>query len=143
MLKRVFRLTLRAAQGFIDSIFTLMKLPLRCPDYSCVSRRAKSVCTPFKNPTRGTFMVAWKQAGFRVVGHMVFTKPYASKSAFVGYQHECAYILAKGRPALPAQPRSDVQPWEYTGNRHHPTEKPVSILQPLIESFMVRNPQKI
>jgi len=82
-----------------------------------------------------TFMSAWKQAGFRVVGHMVFTKPYASKSAFVGYQHECAYILAKGRPAVPAQPRSDVQPWEYTGNRHHPTEKPVSILQPLIESF--------
>lgn len=53
MLKRVFRLTLRAAQGFIDSIFTLMKLPLRCPDYSCVSRRAQSVCTPFKKPTRG------------------------------------------------------------------------------------------
>ncbi len=82
-----------------------------------------------------TFMAAWKQAGFRVVGHLVFTKPYASKSAFVGYQHECAYILAKGRPALPAQPRSDVQPWKYTGNRHHPTEKPVSVLQPLIESF--------
>lgn len=53
ILKRVFRLTLRAAQGFIDSIFTLMKLPLRCPDYSCVSRRAKSVNFPFKNPTRG------------------------------------------------------------------------------------------
>jgi len=50
MLKRVFRLTLRAAQGFIDSIFILMKLPLRCPDYSCVSRRAKSVTIPFKNP---------------------------------------------------------------------------------------------
>ncbi|WP_226020520.1 DNA methyltransferase [Serratia symbiotica] len=82
-----------------------------------------------------TFMAAWKQTGFRAVGHLVFTKPYASKSAFVGYQHECAYILAKGRPALPAQPRSDVQPWEYTGNHHHPTEKPVSILQPLIESF--------
>jgi hypothetical protein len=40
MLKRVFSLTLRAVQGFIDSIFTLMKHPLRCPDYSCVSRRA-------------------------------------------------------------------------------------------------------
>ncbi|CAI1844810.1 Uncharacterised protein [Serratia proteamaculans] len=53
MLKRVFRLTLRAAQGFIDSIFTLMKLLLRCPDYSCVSRRAKSVNIPFKTPTRG------------------------------------------------------------------------------------------
>lgn len=53
MLKRVFRLTLRAAQGFIDSIFTLMKLPLRCPDCSCVSRRARSVNIPFKTPTRG------------------------------------------------------------------------------------------
>ncbi len=53
MLKRVFHLTLRAAQGFIDSIFTLMKLPLHCPDCSCVSRRAKSVCIPFKNSTRG------------------------------------------------------------------------------------------
>ena len=53
MLKRVFCLTLRAAQGFVDSTFTLMKLPLRCPDYSCVSRRAKSVSIPFKNPTRG------------------------------------------------------------------------------------------
>ncbi|WGB09419.1 transposase (plasmid) [Escherichia coli] len=32
-IKRVFRLTLRAAQGFIDSIFSLMNVPLRCPDY--------------------------------------------------------------------------------------------------------------
>ena len=53
MLKRVFRLTLRALQGFINSIFTLMKFLLRCPDYSCVSRRAKSVSIPFKSPTRG------------------------------------------------------------------------------------------
>ncbi len=53
VIKRVFRLTLRAAQGFIDSIFTLMNVPLRCPDYSCVSRRAKSVNVSFKTPTRG------------------------------------------------------------------------------------------
>ncbi|CAH3585629.1 hypothetical protein AI2694V1_1324, partial [Enterobacter cloacae] len=37
MIKRVFRLTLRAAQGFIDSIFALMGVPLRCPDYTSVS----------------------------------------------------------------------------------------------------------
>ncbi|CNJ04415.1 putative transposase [Yersinia rohdei] len=43
MLKRVFRLTLRAAQGFIDAIFTLMTFPLRCPDYSCVSVRQHPV----------------------------------------------------------------------------------------------------
>lgn len=81
------------------------------------------------------FLSAWKTAGFTVVGHLVFTKNYASRSAFVEYTHECAYILAKGRPRLPENPLPDVQPWKYTGNRHHPTEKPVSCLQPLIESF--------
>lgn len=81
------------------------------------------------------FMAAWKHSGFRVVGHLVFTKTYASKSAYVGYRHECAYILAKGRPALPENPLPDVLGWKYTGNRHHPTEKPVTSLQPLIESF--------
>jgi hypothetical protein len=53
MIKRLFRLTLRAAQGFIDSIFALMNVPLRCPDYSSVSKRAKSVNVCFKTPTRG------------------------------------------------------------------------------------------
>ncbi|MCB8429508.1 transposase, partial [Klebsiella pneumoniae] len=43
----------RAAQGFIDSIFTLMNVPLRCPDYTSVSRRAKSVNVSFKTFTRG------------------------------------------------------------------------------------------
>lgn len=81
------------------------------------------------------FVGAWKAAGFRIVGHLVFAKPYASKSAFLGYAHESAYLLAKGRPALPSSPLPDVMHWQYTGNRHHPTEKPVSCLQPLIESF--------
>ncbi|SAS32125.1 transposase [Klebsiella pneumoniae] len=53
VIKRVFRLTLRAAQGFIDSIFSLMGVPLRCPDYSSVSKRAKSVNVSFKASTRG------------------------------------------------------------------------------------------
>lgn len=80
-------------------------------------------------------MQAWKAAGFSVVGNLVFTKTYASKPAFVGYQHESAYLLAKGRPPLPAKPLPDVMPWQYTGNRHHRAEKPVSVLQPLIEMF--------
>ncbi|CDH68156.1 DNA adenine methyltransferase YhdJ (plasmid) [Escherichia coli PMV-1] len=65
----------------------------------------------------------------------VFTKNYTSKAAYVGYRHECAYILAKGRPRLPQNPLPDVLGWKYSGNRHHPTEKPVTSLQPLIESF--------
>lgn len=81
------------------------------------------------------FISAWTAAGFRIVGHFVFTKTYASKSAYVGYTHECAYVLAKGRPRLPENPLPDVQGWKYTGNKHHPTEKPVTSLQPLIESF--------
>jgi site-specific DNA-methyltransferase (adenine-specific) len=81
------------------------------------------------------FMAAWKQAGFSVVGHLVFPKTYTSKAAYVGYRHECAYILAKGRPPLPQNPLNDVIAWKYSGNRHHPTEKPVASLQPLIESF--------
>lgn len=80
-------------------------------------------------------MNAWKAAGFSIVGHLVFAKTYASKSAYVSYTHECAYILAKGRPSLPLNPLPDVQGWKYSGNRHHPTEKPVTSLQPLIESF--------
>lgn len=84
------------------------------------------------------FIAAWKAAGFRIVGHLVFTKSYSSKSAFVGYRHECAYLLAKGRPCLPENPLPDVLRWNYTGNRYHPTEKPVSSLQPLIESFTTR-----
>ena len=53
VVKRVFRLTLRAVQDFIDSIFALMGIPLRCPDYTSVSKRAKSVDVSFKTPCRG------------------------------------------------------------------------------------------
>ncbi|HAG0018068.1 TPA: IS5 family transposase [Salmonella enterica] len=53
MMKRVFNLPLRALQGFVDSIFKLMGLSLRSPDYSLVSRRAKTVNICIKTPTRG------------------------------------------------------------------------------------------
>ena len=53
MMKRVFNLSLRALQGFVDSIFKLMGLSLNCPDYSLVSRRAKTVNISIKTPARG------------------------------------------------------------------------------------------
>ncbi len=81
------------------------------------------------------FFDAWKAAGFRVAGHFVFTKSYASKAGLVKYQHESAYLLAKGRPAAPAAPIADVMPFPYSGNRHHPTEKPVAALRTLISAF--------
>lgn len=53
MIKCVFGLSLRALQGFVDSIFKLMGLLLRCPDYSLISKRAKTVKISIKTPTRG------------------------------------------------------------------------------------------
>lgn len=53
MMKRVFNLSLRALQGFVDSIFQLMGVALVCPDYSLVSKRAKTVNINIKTPTRG------------------------------------------------------------------------------------------
>ena len=81
------------------------------------------------------FMDAWKAAGFRVVGHLVFRKRYASSARFLRYEHEQAYLLAKGNPTLAAQPIPDVLDFPYTGNRLHPTQKPVEALTPLIEAF--------
>lgn len=81
------------------------------------------------------FFSAWTKAGFRPVGHLIWHKDYASNTGFVSYHHEQAYLLAKGDPLKPRYPIADVQPWEYSGNRIHPTEKAVSILQPLVCSF--------
>jgi len=81
------------------------------------------------------FMEAWKSAGFRPVGHIVFRKPYASKARYLACRHEAAYLLAKGFPASPDRPPPDVLDWQYSGNRLHPTQKPLGILKPLIEAF--------
>jgi DNA modification methylase len=65
----------------------------------------------------------------------VFHKPYSSRSRFFRYQHEMAFLLAKGRPPLPKQPLGDVMEMPYSGNKLHPTQKPVAALAPLIRSF--------
>ncbi|MCV5802511.1 transposase, partial [Escherichia coli] len=48
MMKRVFSMSLRALQGFIDSVFSLSNVPKVCPHYSCISRRSKQVEVSFK-----------------------------------------------------------------------------------------------
>jgi DNA modification methylase len=81
------------------------------------------------------FMEAWRKAGFHIAGHIVFPKRYASGEHFTKYQHEQAYLLSKGWAAKPEHPPVDVIPWTYTGNKLHPTQKPVGSLKPLIEAF--------
>lgn len=68
-------------------------------------------------------------------GYIVFRKGYASASGYLRGQHEMAYLLAKGRPPKPKRPIGDVIDYPYTGNRLHPTQKPVEALRPLIECF--------
>src|SRR5579863_1751278 len=86
-------------------------------------------------PQADRFMRAYRDAGFRVVGHLAFPKRYTSSTKYLRYQHECAHLLAKGRPKAPAETIGDVIDWTYSGNKLHPTQKPLSVLLPLIETF--------
>ncbi len=81
------------------------------------------------------FFAAWKAAGFRPVGHLIFVKRYASQERFVAYRHEAAYLLAKGHPAKPHMLLSDVLDWQYSGNERHPTEKPLTAMMLLVDAF--------
>jgi site-specific DNA-methyltransferase (adenine-specific) len=81
------------------------------------------------------FSAAWLAAGLRPVGHLTFPKRYTSAVRHLRYQHENAYLLAKGSPRVPRAPIGDVLEWTYSGNRYHATEKPLSILMPIIEAF--------
>jgi DNA modification methylase len=86
-------------------------------------------------PHADRFIAAWRGAGFRIAGHLVFPKRYTSGTRLLRYQHECAYLLAKGDPKEPAYAIGDVIDWTYSGNRLHPTQKPLPVLLPLVETF--------
>jgi adenine-specific DNA-methyltransferase len=95
-----------------------------------------SFCVSFYGwPQADRFMRAYRDAGFRVVGHLVFPKRYTSSSKFLRYQHECAHLLAKGNPKRPDYAIGDVIAWAYSGNKLHPTQKPLSVLLPLVDTF--------
>jgi site-specific DNA-methyltransferase (adenine-specific) len=107
------------------------------PAFAQISRVMKpdSFCVSFYGWHKvDKFMQAWRAAGLHPVGHIVWSKQYASKKAKVAYRHEAAYLLAKGHPE-PREVIDDVLGWTYSGNLRHPTEKPVSALEPLIRAF--------
>ena len=98
--------------------------------------RPDAYCVTFYGWTAiADFARAWDEAGFRTLGHIVWPKTYASNAKHTEYRHEAAYLLAKGRPAMPPLPLPDVQPWEYSGNHEHPTEKAVNVIAPLIKAY--------
>jgi DNA modification methylase len=61
-----------------------------------VLRRDSFAISFYGWPHADRFLQAYRAAGFRVVGHFVFPKRYTSSEKYLRYQHECAYLLAKG-----------------------------------------------
>jgi adenine-specific DNA-methyltransferase len=86
-------------------------------------------------PSADKFLQAYRAAGFKVVGHLMFLKRYASSTGYVKHLHESAYLLVKGTPWGMVETIDDVIEWTYTGNLLHPTQKPVEALQKLINAF--------
>jgi DNA modification methylase len=67
--------------------------------------KPNSFCVSFYGWNRvDEFFSAWRRAGFRPVGHIVWQKDYSSSSGFLQYQHEQAYLLIKGNPDRPGKP---------------------------------------
>ncbi|HWD40388.1 MAG TPA: DNA methyltransferase [Fimbriimonas sp.] len=95
-----------------------------------------SYCISFYGwPHADRFLSAYRGAGFNIAGHLVFPKRYTSSTRFLRYQHECAYLLTKGYPRKPENTIGDVLDWTYSGNKLHPTQKPLSVLLPLVDTF--------
>jgi site-specific DNA-methyltransferase (adenine-specific) len=95
-----------------------------------------SYCVSFYGWSKAErFLSVWKECGFQPVGHFVWVKRYASCVRHNQMMHEQAYLLAKGNPLPPKNPPADVLTWQYTGNKLHPTQKPVDSLTPLIEAY--------
>jgi adenine-specific DNA-methyltransferase len=79
-----------------------------------------------------------KEVGFRLVSHLVFVKNAFGLGTFSRGQHEVAFLLAKGRPAVPKRVISDVIRWEaelLRAPRLHPNQKPIGVLVPLILTY--------
>lgn len=70
MVKSVFRIALRALQGFIKSIIKILKLDLICPHYSVFSRRAKALRIPMRKLLRPgqKLNVIFDSTGVKVFG---------------------------------------------------------------------------
>jgi len=108
------------------------------PSFAQIHRVLKpdSLCVSFYGWNKiDLFMAAWRQVGFQPVGQIIFRKSYGSSCRYLSYRHEGAYLLAKGFPPFPDRPPPDVIDWHYSGNRLHPTQKPVQSLKPLIAAF--------
>jgi len=68
-IKGIFGLSLRALEGFLNSVFQLMELDIKSRNYSCISKRAKTIEVNYRMPARGPVMhLAIDATGLKVFG---------------------------------------------------------------------------
>lgn len=89
-------------------------------------------------PHADVFVGAFKEVGFRPVSHLAFVKKSWGLGRFTRGQHEVAYLLAKGKPAVPRRAISDVIAWEREEALLHPNQKPVAALVPLLLAYAAK-----
>lgn len=70
LIKAVFRVALRALQGFISSIIEQLGLDILCPHYSIFSRRAKGLRIPLRKPLKSgeKLNVVFDSTGVKIFG---------------------------------------------------------------------------
>jgi len=70
VMREVYRLPLRALQGFMESIIRISALELRCPNYTTISKRAKSlnIQMPKKLKTGESVHLLIDSSGLKVYG---------------------------------------------------------------------------
>jgi len=97
---------------------------------------ADALCFTFYGwPHADLFMTVWKLAGFRPISQIACIKNVWGLGYFTRSQHECAYLLAKGKPGRPAKAISDVLQWRRVRKAQHPNQKPLETIARLIEAY--------
>jgi site-specific DNA-methyltransferase (adenine-specific) len=86
-------------------------------------------------PHADVFVGAFKRVGFRPVSHLALVKNVWGLGRFTRGQHETAFLLAKGRPPLPAAGIADVFEWTREPDAVHPNQKPLAVMKRLLSAF--------
>lgn len=67
-IRSLFRLPLRATQGFVQSVFHLLQLPLMVPNYTTLSRRASGLSVLLRKRSKKKTVVIVDSSGVKVFG---------------------------------------------------------------------------
>jgi site-specific DNA-methyltransferase (adenine-specific) len=69
------------------------------------------------------------------VSHLAFLKNVWGLGRFTRGQHETAFLLAKGKPAMPKSGISDVFEWTREPDAAHPNQKPLAAMKKILATY--------